>query len=78
MKSVLVSLLIYPKYLQPNKNRFILSQALKFGKFADDTVLFRLGERKTTFSSRFLVNQLFKIRGHVSITDFEDKYLKEY
>ena len=42
--SVPVSLSTYPKYLQPNKDKFILALNMHFGNVAADMVLFRFGE----------------------------------
>ena len=48
---------------------------MQFGEVAAVIVLFRFGERNMLFlESFFEINPLFKIRGHVPITDFEDKY----
>ena len=76
-KFVPVSLLTYPEYSQPNKNRYILALVMQFVKAASDMAFFRFGARNIQFSRVvFEINQLFKIQGHVSITDSENKYLK--
>ena len=78
-KSVRISLLTYPEYSRPNKNIFILALAMQFGEVPTNMVLFRIGERNIQFSRViFEINSFVKIRGDVSITDFEDKYLKKY
>ena len=52
---------------------------MQFGQVAADMVLYRFRERNIQFSPDVLeINQLFKIRGQVSIIDSEDKYLKTY
>ena len=77
-RSVRVSLLTYHEYSQLNKTRFILASAMQFGEVAADIVLCQFGERNIQFSQViFEINPLFKIRGDVSITDFEDKYLEK-
>ena len=54
-------------------------QAMQFGKVVADMILFRFGERNIQFSwVVFETNQLIKIRGDVSLTDFEDKYFEKY
>ena len=35
-------------------------------------------KKQTVFRDAFQINQLFKIRGNVSIKDFEDKYFRKY
>ena len=78
-KSVGISLLTYPKYSQPNKNRFILGLSMQFGKVAADVVLFRFREKNIQFSEVvFEISPLSTVRGHVSVTDFEAKYSKKY
>ena len=47
--SVPVSLLTYPKYSQPNKDKFIIALTIHFGNVAADVVLFRFEERNIRF-----------------------------
>ena len=70
-RSVQMSLLTYPEYSQPNKNRFVLALAMQFGDVAFDMVLFRFVERNIEFSRViiFEINPPSKIRDDVSITD---------
>ena len=59
-KSVRISLLTYPEYSQPNKNRFILAMAMQFGGVAAVWYSFDFGERNTQFSRViFEINPLF-------------------
>ena len=52
---------------------------MQFGEVAADMVLFRFGEGNIQFARViFEINPHFIIRGHVSITDFEDKYFLKY